>query len=180
MSTCSVSSYGRGLFCSVDDKNVPTDKRGFAITNGAGAVPKVKMVRGREQVALRFISILCPMNDAMRILPGAQDSFLPYIGQLTAVLADPDSYMFWMPKIWHPFFAFARKVRGDALGGSSSEQLRPALTVVPMGWTSAVTLIQAAIRHIAYSIQGAKQARHPERLTLARRGQPHNPLPGQL
>ena len=38
------------------------------------------------------------------------------------------------------------------MGLSPRVEVRPGLTVVPMGWTSAVTLIQAAIRHISYEI----------------------------
>ncbi|CAE7300353.1 unnamed protein product [Symbiodinium sp. CCMP2592] len=158
------AGYDRGMFVAVDDSEVPTDKRGHLITNGAGAVTKMKKEDGRDVEAQRFISILCPTNDAMRLLPGVQDK-LPYIGQLTAVMAEKDSYLvldsedlqsafnlFRMPLEWAPFFSFAQKVRGDALGGSPNTWLRPGLRVVPMGWTSAVTLIQAAIRHIAYSI----------------------------
>ncbi|CAE7668538.1 unnamed protein product [Symbiodinium sp. CCMP2592] len=158
------SGYDRGMFVAVSDSDVPVDKRGHLITNGAGGVAKVKHEGGQVIEAQRFISILCPTNDSMRLLPGAQDQ-LPYIGQLTAILADKDSYLvldsedlqsafnlFRMPLQWAPFFSFAQKVRGDALGGSRHEKLRPALRVVPMGWTSAVTLVQAAIRHIAYKI----------------------------
>ena len=157
------AGYDRGMFVAVDDREIPRDKQGHLITNGAGAVVKMKE-GGRDVEAQRFISVLCPTNDAMRLLPGAQDK-LPYIGQLTAILAERDSYLvldsedlqsafnlFRMPLEWAPMFSFAQKVRGDALGGSRTATLRPALRVVPMGWTSAVTLIQAAIRHIAYSI----------------------------
>ncbi|CAE7177202.1 unnamed protein product [Symbiodinium necroappetens] len=158
------AGYDRGMFVSVDDREVPRDKQGHLITNGAGAVVKLKKEGGRDVEAQRFISVLCPTNDVMRLLPGAQDK-LPYIGQLTAILAERDSYLvldsedlqsafnlFRMPLEWAPMFSFAQKVRGDALGGSRNVTLRPALRVVPMGWTSAVTLIQAAIRHIAYTI----------------------------
>lgn len=31
-------------------------------------------------------------------------------------------------------------------------KVRPALTVVPMGWKSAVTLVQAAVRHIVFDL----------------------------
>ena len=150
------AGFERGLFTSVDDKDVPTDKRRFAITNGAGAVPKVKVVGGREDVGQSFISILCPMNDALRILPGAQDS-LPYIGQLTAVVADPDSYLVLDSEdlqspvqnaegLASVFCVHARSQRrcfGDPAARCCDR---------PMGWTSAVTLTQAAVRHIAYSV----------------------------
>ncbi|CAE7375548.1 unnamed protein product [Symbiodinium sp. CCMP2592] len=158
------AGYDRGMFTAVRDEDIPVDKRGHLITNGAAGVLKTKVKDGRTVELQRFISILCPTNDAMRLLPGAQDT-LPYIGQLTAVMAEKDSYLvldsedlqsafnlFRMPPRWAGFFAFAKKVRGDALGLSRDVEVRPGLTVVPMGWTSAVTLIQAAIRFIAYDI----------------------------
>ena len=167
------AGYDRGMFVAVRDEDIPTDKRGHLITNGAGAVVKLKHEAGRTIEAQRFISILCPTNDAMRLLPGAQDK-LPYIGQLTALVAEKDSYLvldsedlqsafnlFRMPLEWAPMFSFAQKVKGDALGGSAHTMLRPALRVVPMGWTSAVTLIQAAIRRIADVIAKIPRATSP-------------------
>ncbi|CAE7227472.1 unnamed protein product [Symbiodinium sp. CCMP2592] len=160
------AGYDRGMFTAVKDEDVPVDRRGFLITNGPGGVAKNKVQDGVTVEMQRFISILCPTNEAMRLLPGAQDS-LPYVGQLTAILAEKDSYLtldsedlhsafnlFRMPPAWAPYFSFAKKVRGDALGLSARIEVRPGLTVVPMGWTSAVTLIQAAaaIRHISYEI----------------------------
>ena len=52
----------------------------------------MKEVQGRTVEAQGFISILCPMSDAMRLLPGAQDTLL-YIGQMTGVMAEKDSYL---------------------------------------------------------------------------------------
>ncbi|CAE7806385.1 unnamed protein product [Symbiodinium sp. CCMP2592] len=158
------AGYDRGMFTAVRDEDIPVDKRGHLITNGAGGVRKTKEKDGKTIELQRFISILCPTNDAMRLLPGAQDT-LPYIWQLPAVMAEKDSYLvldsedlqsafnlFRMPPRWAGFFAFAKKVRGDALGLSRDVEVRPGLTVVLMGWTSAVTLIQAAIRFISYDI----------------------------
>ncbi|CAE6967009.1 unnamed protein product [Symbiodinium sp. CCMP2592] len=139
------AGYDRGMFVPVSDDEVPVDRRGHLITNGAGAVAKTKVVAGRTEVAQRFISVLCPMNDAM--VP-SRDSYL--------VIDSEDLQsafnLFRLPLAWAPFFGFAKKVRGDALGLSRHETVRPPLRVVPMGWTSAVTLIQAAIRHISYEI----------------------------
>ncbi|CAE7290874.1 unnamed protein product [Symbiodinium sp. CCMP2592] len=152
------------MFTAVRDKEIPRDKRGHPITNGAEGVLKTKKKDGKTVELQRFISILCPTNDAMRLLPGAQDT-LPYIGQLTARMVEKDSYLvldsedfqstfnlFKMPLRWAGFFAFAKKVRGDALGLSRDAEVRSGLTVVLMVWTSVVTLIQAAIRFISYDI----------------------------
>ena len=74
------AGYDRGMFTAVKDEDVPVDKGGHLITNGAGGVAKNKVQGGVTVEMQRFISILCPTNDAMRLLPGAQDT-LPYIGR---------------------------------------------------------------------------------------------------
>ncbi|CAE7679050.1 unnamed protein product [Symbiodinium sp. CCMP2456] len=115
------AGYDRGMFVAVRDEDVPVDKGGHLITNGAGAVVKIKQEHGRAVEAQRFISVLCPTNDAMRLLPGAQDK-LPYIGQLTALMAEKDSYLvldsedlqsafnlFRMPLEWAPSSALRRR-----------------------------------------------------------------------
>ncbi|CAE7038055.1 unnamed protein product [Symbiodinium sp. CCMP2592] len=100
------AGYDRGMFTAVKDEDVPVDRKGHLITNRAGGVAKVKQQTG------------------------AQDS-LPYIGQLTAILADKDSYMvldsedlhsafnlFWMPPVWAPYFSFAKKPERDGEAGA--------------------------------------------------------------
>lgn len=125
-----------------------------------------KTVDGKLIASQRFISIMCPVNEILQLLPGSQDR-LPYISQLAGVLCGPDEYLvvdsedlesafnlFRVPPGWVPFFAYSKKVQGDALGGSKAEWVRPGLCVLPMGWSSAVTLAQAAIRHLTYTIAG--------------------------
>ena len=53
-----------------------------------------------------------------------------------------------MPSEWLSYFAYEKKGSGDALGLSSDVMVGPALSVVPMGWTSAVAVIQAAARRL--------------------------------
>ena len=54
----------------VNDADVPRDRSGHLITNGAGAVFKEKMVDGKAIAAQRFISILCPINAVTTPLVG--------------------------------------------------------------------------------------------------------------
>ena len=76
----------------VDDEELPKDRGGHYICGGAGGVKKIKNINGKEVAAQRFISIFCPQNEVMQLLPGAQDT-LPYIGQLAGVLAEKDDYL---------------------------------------------------------------------------------------
>ena len=165
--------YKRGLFCMVDDAEVPQDRAGHLVVNGAGGVTKLKEVNGQQVQLQRFISVLIPTNEMMLDLPGAQDT-LPYVGQLTALYMlylapDEELYLdsedlqsafnlFGVPRAWSPFFAYARKVDGRAFGRPDLGKVRPALCVVPMGWKSAVTLVQFAMRHIVFNLAKVPRA----------------------
>ena len=85
--------YKRGMFCMVDDKDVPRDKAGHLVVNGAGGVHKVKVINGVEEACQRFISVLIPTNEILRELPGEQDT-LPYVGQLTTLMLAPDEDLY--------------------------------------------------------------------------------------
>ena len=156
------AGFERGMMTWVDDDQVPRDRGGHLVVNGAGGVRKVKVINGQEVELQRFISILVPSNEILAELPGEQDT-LPYIGQLTGLLLEPGEdlmlesedfqsafNLFRVPEEWCPFFAYSKKVVGGVFGRPDLGLVRPALTVVPMDWKSAVTLVQAAVRNIVY------------------------------
>ena len=158
----------RGMMTTVDDQLIPRDRSGHLVVNGAGGVRKVKEVNGRTLELLRFISILVPTNEVTMQLPGAQDS-LPYVGQLTALMLEKNELafvesedftsafnLFYVPDNWTPYFAYSKKVSGAAFGKDPQVLVRPALRVIPMGWHSAVTLVQMAVRTIVFDRVGVK------------------------
>ena len=153
----------RNMMKVVSDKDLHKGREGHYITNGAGAVAKKKEVNGKQVEVQRFISILVPTNEHSYQLPGEQDS-LPYVGQLTGIVLDEEECLyldsedftsafnlFSVPDTWLPHFAFSKKVCASAFGGKKGDLVRPALSVIPMGWKSAVSLIQAAVRHIVFT-----------------------------
>ena len=132
------AGWERGMMKPVNDADVPRDRSGHLITNGAGAVFKEKIVDGQPTAAQRFISILCPINAVTVPLTGAQDT-LPYIGQITGIMLEEDEALylesedlqsafnlFAVPNKWLPFFSYSKKVDGAAMG-------LPAGTVGPAG-----------------------------------------------
>ena len=172
------AAHKRGMMRPVRDEDLFKDVDGHYVVNGAGGVSKKKMVGGIEVELQRFISILVPTNEHSIPLPGDQDT-LPYVGQLTGIVLeeDKDLYihsedftsafnLFRVPESWSPHFAFGKKVKASAFGGSPDAWVRPAMAVVPMGWHSAVTLVQAAVRHIVFNL-----ARVP-RMTSVEKGKP--------
>ena len=156
------AAHQRGMMKPVDDTLVPRDRQGHLITNGAGGVVKEKMIDGKVHRCQRFISVLCPINAVMGAIAGSQDT-LPYIGQLIGILLEEDEglyldsedlqsafNLFSMPDNWLPYFAYSKKVDSAAFGMPPGTLIRPALSVVPMGWHSAVALVQEAVRTLVF------------------------------
>lgn len=113
-------------------------------------------------------------------IPGAQDT-LPYVGQLTGILLEEDEglfldsedlqsafNLFGVPDTWLPFFAYSKKVDASAFGLPKGKMVRPALSVVPMGWHSAVALVQEAVRNLVF-----EKAQIPRQFSIEK----HKPLP---
>eukprot|EP00439_Symbiodinium_sp_Y106_P083304 s1083_g23.t1 len=167
-------SRGCGIPAADDGVSaVPRDSQGHLITNGAGAVEKRKVINGREVIMQRFISNFVPINEYLEALPGDQ-VFLPYVAQLGLLLLEEGGTLliesddltsafnlFRMPDAWLPYF-YAKKVSGHILG-SSEEWVRPGLRVIPMGWSSAVTIMQAILRNLVFDKAGI-----PESLEIAK------------
>eukprot|EP00438_Fugacium_kawagutii_P024080 Skav212943 [mRNA] locus=scaffold374:499856:502796:- [translate_table: standard] len=112
----------------------------------------------------RFISIFCPLNAVSRKIEG-EESTLPYLGQLNllqipdeaCILVDSEDLqsafnLFEMPKGWRGLFCYQKQVRGRVLGLESDELVYVSLRTVPMGWISAVGVVQRRTR----SIQGGE------------------------
>ena len=174
------AAHERGMMRPVNDEDLCRDREGHFVVNGAGGVAKRKEKDGKVIELQRFISILIPSNEHSVQLPGEQDS-LPYVGQLTGIVLEEDSdlylysedfasafNLFAVPPAWSVHFAFAKKVSAAAFGGDERLMVRPALSVIPMGWKSAVTLVQAAVRRIVFD-----KCQIPKSLSLEK----NKPLP---
>eukprot|EP00438_Fugacium_kawagutii_P002433 Skav223209 [mRNA] locus=scaffold2072:206144:209877:+ [translate_table: standard] len=160
-------AHERGLMKIVDDDDIPRDRSGHLVTNGAGGVKKEKTINGKKVMCQRFISILCPTNSVTMPIEGAQNT-LPFIGTMTAIQLEEEEMayldsedlqsafnLFAMPSKWLPFFAYSKKVDSSAFGLEPGKLVRPALAVVPMGWHSAVGIVQEAVRSLVFERAGA-------------------------
>ena len=152
--------YRRGLFQMCPDSEVLRSASGELILNGAGAVPKMKGGVKKQ----RFISIFCPLNAVSAKIEGAE-STLPYVGQISLleipeegqIVIDSEDMasafnLFKMPEGWRGLFVYEKKVPARCLGGDSDDMVFAALRTVPMGWLSAVGVVQFAIRHLAFDV----------------------------
>ena len=151
---------GWGLFQYCPEKEVVTDKNGRKILNGAGAVPKEKEGVMRQ----RFISTFCPINAVSQKISGDEGT-LPYVGQVSLlpfpneqeILIDSEDMqsafnLFSMPLGWRGMFCYEKQAKGTCLGLDTEELCYVSLKTVPMGWISAVGVVQAAIRTLAFDM----------------------------
>lgn len=66
--------------------------------------------------------------------------------------------LFRAPESFLGFFAYSNKVDSSAFGLAPGTQVRPALCVVPMGWHSAVALVQEAVRDLVFNRSGVPRS----------------------
>jgi hypothetical protein len=156
----------RRIFKEVKKEDIFKDQFGELVLAGAGGVAKVKIVDGEEKEYLRFISILCPVNEFLNIIPG-DDGLLPYAGQITGMVLeeteelvmDSEDFescfnLFELPEVWLGYLAFEKTVDSSVFGGCKGEKSYVATGSVPMGWNSAVSLTQHAVRTLVFGWAG--------------------------
>ena len=152
----------RGLFQVCPEDEILRGPKGDLIINGAGGVPKMK---GGE-LKQRFISIFCPLNAVSKKLEGSEDT-LPYVGQVSLlqvpdeaeILVDSEDMasafnLFRMPEGWRGLFVYKKAVSAEAVGLPGKGKVYISLRTIPMGWLSAVGVVQSAIRFLAFNIAG--------------------------
>ncbi len=150
--------YSRGLIRPVEEM-AKVDET--LIQNGAFGVPKPGKCLENGQEILRFIMDFRSINSVMRIIegdvktlagaPSLQHVVLPS-GTVLRISAEDmvaAFYLFALPPIWSTYMAFSKSVSWKALGVSREGKTRVDACVLPMGWSSAVGLMQHAHRRIA-------------------------------
>ena len=150
--------YQRGLIRPVESVAKVENQR---ILNGAFGVPKPgkKLEDGRD--VLRLIMDCRAINSVMKIIegdvrtltgaPALQHIVMPE-GHLLRISADDlvaAFYLFALPKAWSQLMAFQMPVKWTSLGFDKEGSTMVGASVLPMGWSSAVGLMQHAHRRIA-------------------------------
>ena len=150
--------YKRGLVRPVDVVARVDDQ---LVLNGAFGVPKPgkQLADGRD--VLRFIMDFRSINSVMKIIegdvrtltgaPAFQHIVIPP-GTLLRVSADDlvsAFYLFALPKEWSQLMTFSMPVKWKSLGIDREGDRWIGASVLPMGWSSAVGLMQHAHRRLA-------------------------------
>ena len=150
--------FERGLVEPVEE---PHQVRGKIITNGAFGVPKPGKYLEDERPILRLIMDFRGVNSAMKVLegdirsltgaPAMQHIVLPNSSVIRVSAEDLIAafYLFRLPDGWAKLMCFGEKVPWTALGISRPGTVYLGARVLPMGWSSAVGVLQHAHRRLA-------------------------------
>ena len=150
--------YQRGLIRPIDSVAKVDDQR---ILNGAFGVPKPgkQLDDGRDVLRLIMDFRAVKFNhedhrgrcEDVNRAPALQHIVLP-AGHLLRISADDlvaAFYLFALPKSWSQLMAFQLPVKWSSLGFDKEGTTMVGASVLPMGWSSAVGLMQHAHRRIA-------------------------------
>ena len=150
--------HSRGLVRPVED---PLVVKGKMVTNGAFGVAKPGKFLDDERAVLRLIMDFRCTNAATRILTGdvktlsgaaaIQHVVLPE-GKVIRLSADDlvaAFYLFALPEEWSRMMVFEGKVKWTTLGQDRPGSVHVGAAVLPMGWASAVGVLQHAHRRLA-------------------------------
>jgi len=123
------------------------------VLSGMFAVGKGSFLDNGREIQ-RIIMNLIPSNAVFKHAQGGT-SDLPSITQYLSMVLQSDErmfyfqsdmtsafYLFRIPVCWHPMMTFNISFTGEQLGFGSSDLFRPCCSVIPMGWSSAVSLMQ--------------------------------------
>lgn len=147
----------RGICKWYPEKEIHRFRGSYVKYGMFGVVKPGKAVEGRE--TLRVIMNLIPSNSIHSIIPGSVHR-LPTITQWTSIgpgekvevsQADITSafYLFQLPSAWHRRLAFNIDCLGSELGAGYDSKTKYTLCacVLPMGWSSAVGIMEEAKGH---------------------------------
>ena len=156
------AAVARNMMREVSEDEILRDQEGRMVLNGAGAVPKYKIIGGEEKKLQRFISILVPSNSYQDHMPG-DDRHLPYVGQISMLqleegenlIVDSEDLtscfnLFELPPEWGGMMTFSKQVSSKVFGGPAGKMSWVAMKVVPMGWINSVSLMQSVVRTLVF------------------------------
>ena len=134
--------------------------RGQPVLAGAFGVTKRGKFLNDGRPVLRLIINLTPANMCQEAITGDVDLLSSAGSWLSLVLLDGEVmlvsgddlvcsfYLFSLPECWAPYFTLAKPVSRASLFGSGDGMVWLSVKVLPMGWLSAVGVMQHAHRAI--------------------------------
>ena len=149
----------RGIIEWLPKEAVHRDERGPFLSGLFGVAKAGRFDEEGNQI-LRVIMNLKPVNRIMRTLVGDVGE-LPMAPVWCQLQLSPHEemrfsqgdmqaafYLFLMPPMWRPYFAFNSSFSCEALQRPGTGDLVPVCRVLPMGWTSSVGVMQMMSRRL--------------------------------
>ena len=119
-----------GIFGTCRAEEVFRDAHGNMVLSGAMGVTKTKQTPQGPKDCLRFICILCALNEYLRRLRGDSHT-MPYLGRAVLIQLNEGEVLiidsadiegafnvFLLPDAWMRFFCFAKPVSAGIVGGT--------------------------------------------------------------
>ena len=128
--------------------------------SGMFGVVKPNKTSAEGNPVLRCIMNLVPVNSLFSVIEADIGCLPSATLWQTLVIADGEEirmsqsdmacafYLFLLPKVWRRYMMFNYKCKGEELGLSKGIWYRPAVRVLPMGWSSSVGLMQCMSREL--------------------------------
>ena len=167
----------RGIVEEISYDAIGIDSVGNKVLNGLFAVPK----GSGEDYAQRLVMNLIPCNGLFALLQGDNHT-LPDMSRMQTLILDPEAgatwssedlkscfYLFLLPPAWRPWMAFSRPLDIDG------RRIWVASRVVPMGWSAATGLVQAAHRQLLRDLTPAGREVRRDRATPCTAALPGSP-----
>lgn len=152
----------RGVICWVPEETAFSDVRGTYLS-GLFGVTKPNKYTDDGQPILRVITNLIPANGLFSMLRGDIDYLPNATGWVPMAVSEGEQvvmnqsdmasafYLFAVPHAWYPFFCLNYRTPGVRIGKDPKRFFRPAIRVLPLGWSSSVGVMQQVSREILLS-----------------------------
>ena len=152
------AAYERGMMAPIEDDRIFRNQHNVPVLNGAMSVDKAK----EGQMLQRFICTFGPLNEYMRPIAGDAGT-LPQSIFISRFILDGNEVLsidgedlqscfnlFTLPEEWRGYMAFAKRVPKSVFGINGGGDTYVAVTIVPMGWSASVDIIQIFLRILVY------------------------------
>ena len=172
--------WARGVIRPMDDSEVIRDQHGMSLAGGLFGIGKGKFIQDAPVQELQeVLRLICnfPPSNAVQIKVEGDVGGLPYQGNWQFISVGNESTFFWhsedmvssfwlffLPKVWGKLFMISKLARGSIFG-LAEDLVKICLTVIPMGWISAVGIVQYLHRRLVKLTESI-----PQHLELRRDG----------
>ena len=136
---------------------------------------KVKVIDGIEHRMQRFISNFIPSNAYLTNVSWKEEMLtLLEQGENEEWILDSEDFsscfnLFRLPSSWRKYMCFAKPVDAKIFGGVPGHMVYPAMGVIPMWWTSAVSVTQMIVRSLVFdesTVPRSSEVRKLERFPI--------------